>query len=163
MPEIYVVSDGSGFVLATYDVQQARDIMAKYSTPFVVQKFASGAASVWVVLYRDINAVAFASDSRERAVEVQRMYIKAGLTYEDSVDYWEQTAGVVSESALARLQSRDCLQEKLADMCGAEQKLFDSADAESGPLAMLIREHELITIQDAVCDADSEAAGETAN
>ena len=86
-----------------------------------------------------------------------------GLTYEDSIDYWEQTVGVLSESALARLQSRDCLQEKLADMCGAEQKLFESA---SGPLAMHIIENELTTIQDAVCDVDptyGEAAGEAAN
>ena len=161
----YVVSDSNGFVGAFYTASAATAVVNKYRLiPFLVQKFevAPGpVATVWVVLYRNIDAVAFVSNDRAKAEEIQEVYGKVGLTYEDSIDYWEQTANEVSKHAEERLASISrahtmyvgpaTLEELQArELEDYERVMRLTAPNPDGPIARIIRENEKITILDCV-------------
>ena len=105
----YVLSDSSGFVGAFYTIQDAEKEILKYNLiPFIVQKFSVAPGpidKVWVVLYRDLDAVAFVSNNREEAEKVQLIYGRVGLSYPDYIDYWEQYANTINPNIVIRLES----------------------------------------------------------
>jgi hypothetical protein len=105
----YVLSDSSGFVGAFYTIQDAAREVLKYNLiPFIVQKFSVAPGPVdrvWVVLYRDLDAVAFVSNNREEAEKVQLIYGRVGLSYPDYIDYWEQYANTINPNIIIRLES----------------------------------------------------------
>jgi hypothetical protein len=105
----YVLSDSSGFVGAFYTIQDAAREVLKYNLiPFIVQKFSVAPGPVdrvWVVLYRDLDAVAFVSNNREEAEKVQLIYGRVGLSYPDYIDYWEQYANTINPNIVIRLES----------------------------------------------------------
>ncbi len=178
---LYVVSDCVGFVGAFPSAAAAEvAVIRAYPTiPFIVQRFpvAPGPCdTVWVVLFRDIDAVAFVSNSREGAEKVKHTYDRVGLTYDDSIDYWEQAFGVVSKPAAERLQTQLRAHTMYAGQMTAEeyQRLEEEDMARldaitqpraDGPLARLIRENELVTILDCVVPVDAalSAAEDTPN
>jgi hypothetical protein len=129
----------------------------------VASECSSNPPTVWVVPYRDTNAVAYVSNSRSRAVRVQKSLENVGLTYPDSIDYWQQPLGMVVLAAGERLASitrahqiyanesiRE--EEKRKDEAAEEliKRVVDGAD--ESPLDRLIRENERITIFDCVVD-----------
>jgi len=161
---IYVVSDGNGYIGAYPSAAVAEAAMRPHPLiPFIIQRFAVAPGpvdSVWVVLYRDLDAVAFVSNDREEAARVQQIYAGVGLAYPDEIDYWEQPFGVMAKSAAERLdvQTRayqswagaseaDLHAAEEADLARAEALCAPRAD---GPLARAFRENERITILDAV-------------
>jgi hypothetical protein len=114
---MFVVSDGVGFVGAFSSEARARAVLEQFAPiPFVVQTFpvapGSPRDSVWVVLYRDIDAVAFVSNDRDAADRVHREYGRVGLTYDDPIDFWEQPFDAVSPPAAERLS----IQKRAHDM-----------------------------------------------
>jgi hypothetical protein len=158
----YVLSDSQGYVGTFYSAKAAKEIVQKYSpVPFIIQQFgvASGpVATVWVVLYRDIDSVAFVSNSRAEAERVQGIYNKVGLAYPDSIDYWEHSANRCTRSALDRLET---LREVHNTVFDPEEMRIRQEENErrlerlerqrdDGPLARMIRENEPITIYDCV-------------
>ena len=105
----YVVSDRYGFIAAFSSELLLRYEMGKYYLiPYIIQKFEANQKfpldSIWVVLYRDIDAVAFVSNDRDEAVKFQKLYNSVGLSYEDDIDYWKQQVNVVMPLALERLK-----------------------------------------------------------
>jgi hypothetical protein len=185
---LYVVSDSVGFVGAFPTARAAEDaVFRKYpEIPCIVQRFpvAPGPCdNVWVVLYRDLDAVAFVSNSRAEAERVRQVYARVGLAYDDDVDHWEQPFGVASKPAAERLERRHRVHEAFAGELGATDTIdertkadLDRLDAlsrprEDGPLARLLRENEPITIMDCVVpigsastpDADTLSAEEFAS
>jgi len=158
----YVLSDSQGYVGTFYSAKSAKDIVQKYSPiPFIIQQFgvASGpVATVWIVLYRDIDSVAFVSNSRAEAERVQGIYNTVGLAYPDSIDYWEHSANRCTRSALDRLET---LREVHSTVFDPEEMRIRQEENErrleqlerqrdDGPLARMIRENEPITIYDCV-------------
>jgi len=171
----YVVSDSSGFVGAFYSEAAARAETDKYHlVPFITQRFgvAPGpTATVWVVLYRDIDAVAFVTNSRAEAVKVQEMFASVGLAYTDPIDCWEQPANAVTEGTAARLgalsrahtmyvgpAALEALQEK--DLATIARLVAPPGGAAESPVARAVRESERLTIFDCVTPRSYAGAAE---
>ena len=123
----------------------------------------SSEITVWVVPYRDTNAVAYVSNSRSHAIRVQQSLQNVGLTYPDSIDYWQQPLGMVVLAAGERLASITRAHQMYAsEAMREEEKRKDEAAEElikrvvdgvdESPLDRLIRENERITIFDCVVD-----------
>jgi len=178
VPEQYyhVVSMAHGFVAAYYDAPSVREnILKKFRmVPFVTQRFRVVANcatdTVWVVLFRANDAVAFVSNSRDEAERVRAGYAKIGLSYDDSIDYWECKVGVMSANTLDLLTATDRAHQMYAGPNVAEEcrkreeeemarldKLL--APIENGPVANLLREMEEVTIFDGLVDIDSDVEG----
>jgi len=160
-----VVSDSAGYVGTFSSLEAASAAVLKKHpfTPFLVQKFpvAPGPVdTVWVVLYRDLDAVAFVSNDRAEALRVQGIFANVGLTYVDSIDYWEQPIGTIAKAASDRLDSQTRAQlmyigddeESFRKMEEEDHARLEALTAprKDGPLARLILENERITIFDAV-------------
>ena len=166
-PEQYcVVSDNMGFVGAFYTAESVAAMTTKHhSIPFLIQRYrvAPGpVATVWVVLYRDLDAVAFVTNDRAEAEKVQEMYGRIGLAYSDSIDYWEHRADTVNKAAEERLNSLSrahamylgggASAEELreAELKDYERIVKMSKPIPNGPIEQLLRENERITIFDCV-------------
>ncbi len=161
----YVLSDGHGFVGAFYSAAAAEEKVAEYNLiPFLVQRFgvAPGpVGTIWVVLYRDIDAVAFVSNSRAEAERVQTVYNQIGLTYTDSIDYWEHPANMVSDAVNERLKSFSRAHTMYAGELSPEELMARQIKdynkicelmqpRKDGPIARMLKENEKITIIDCV-------------
>lgn len=182
MPEdwpeyFHVVSDNQGFVGAFFTLNGVREhVLDRFSlTPFVVQRFAVADCPIdriWVVLYRDLDAVAFVSNSRDEAERRQEALGSIGLTYPDSIDYWEHPVGTIAKAPYARLSAlhrahemyagvavaeerQQCEKARLARLERLERVLQPELD---GPIARLLREEERITIFDCVIPVDAHGA-----
>lgn len=157
----YVLSDSHGFVGAFYSAAEvAAEVHKYYMVPFITQLFpvAPGPVEkIWVILYRDIDAVAFVTNSRTEAEQVQKIYNSVGLTYIDSVDYWEQSANKIIPSAAERLNSLDRAHKMYATVATQEEiEQHEFEDFEritkmgqsrtDGPMSRIIQENEKITI-----------------
>uniref|UniRef100_A0A6C0I049 Uncharacterized protein n=1 Tax=viral metagenome TaxID=1070528 RepID=A0A6C0I049_9ZZZZ len=108
-PYLYVLSDNVGYVGTYYSISDIEEITSAYHlVTFIVQCFKTSKTSdllkVWVVLYKDIDAVAFVSNNREDALKVQSTLMQVGITYIDSIDCWKQNIGL-SKSAKDRLDA----------------------------------------------------------
>jgi hypothetical protein len=160
---LHVVSDSHGFVGAFDSEAGARErAFAPFSlTPFIVQRFPVAAGPrdrVWVVLYRDIDAVAFVSNDRAAAERWQQALGRVGLSYPDSIDYWEHPVGALARAAEERLQAIRRAHSAEPDVAEMKQRERDElARLEGmmnpnpdGPLARLLREEERVSIIDAV-------------
>ena len=106
---LYVVSDAQGFVGAYYSLEQLQsDVCDRFpGLGFCVQDFPAAGGeldTVWVVLYRDLDAVAFASNSREEALRAQLALGRVGLVHPDSIDYWAHPVGSIQVFARQRLE-----------------------------------------------------------
>jgi len=187
--EIIAVSDAAGFVGAFLTVAEAKaKVLDKFKLiPFLVQRFplapmeavapeeksttTEAPLNIWVVPYRDTNAVAFVSNSRSKAVQIQLSLQNVGLTYPDTIDYWMLPLGKVVVAAGERMASIVRAHQIYADESLREEEKEKEAAADElirrvvedrldGPLDRLIRENERITLFDCVIDivdADSEA------
>lgn len=165
-----VVSDNYGFVGAYHSLTAAREfVLKKYaSIPFLVQRFPrapGGCDKVWVVLYRDIDAVAFVSNDQAEASRVKELLLKVGLAYPDTIECWEQPLGQVLPQTAERLASRhrahqmyagSVVAESLESLRAAEYARVSAllAPEPDGPLEKAIRENERITIMDCVVPVD---------
>jgi hypothetical protein len=152
---------------AFYDAASAVTEATKHHlVHFLIQRFrvAPGpVGTVWVVLYRDIDAVAFVSNSRAEAESTQKAYSSVGLTYEDSIDYWEHPANVVNKGSVQRLEAQSQAHEmygpsiSLEELQAQELAAYEQISRmmqprEDGPLAQVIRENQRITILDCVIE-----------
>src|SRR4029079_13769634 len=168
-PVVYqVVSDSHGFVGAFYTEQGVRDhVLSQFSlTPFVVQQFAvfpGQHTKIWVVLYRDIDAVAFVSNDRDEAERRQDAFGRIGLTYPDNIDCWEHPVGIVTRPAFDRLRMMHDVHTMIAGSEDAEKTELDRLDRllqpkGDGPIARLLREEERISILNCIVPLTSERA-----
>jgi len=124
-------------------------------------------ATIWVVLYRDLDSVAFVSNSRAEAERIQNIYNTVGLAYIDSIDYWEHPANKISNAAADRLEVLSEAHKAFAEP-DALEKMQTRADKDSeyleqllkmrenGPIAKVLRENEKITIFDCVVPQGTE-------
>ena len=161
----HVLSDSNGFVGAFYTADDANAIVGKYSpTPFLIRRFEVSpgpVSTIWVVLFRDIDAVAFVSNCRAEAERIQNVYGRVGLSYSDSIDYWEHPANKISKAAFERLEALKGAHEMFNSPDALEQlRAREEEDYErsgrltnikaDGPIAKLLRENEMITIFDCI-------------
>lgn len=159
----YVLSDNQGFVGAFYTAEEASVVINKYyPIPFIVQRFevAPGPTeTVWVVIYRDIDAVAFVSNDRATAKRVKKIYDSVGLTYPDSIKYWEHPVGKISQTAESRLDSISRANSMYAGNLSLEElqareledyKKISNLSMSKGPIARVIKENQKIMIFDCV-------------
>ena len=150
---------------AFYTADGANAIVQQYSPiPFIIRRFevSPGPVSmIWVVLFRDIDAVAFVSNCRAEAERMQNIYIRVGLSYSDSIDYWEHPANKIPKAVFERLEALKGAHEMFNDPDALEQlRAREEEDyerverltkvREDGPIAKLLRENEMITIFDCV-------------
>ena len=166
--DIIVVSDSYGFVGAFKSIGEAKDkVLIKYQLlPFLVQKFPlneTAGDNVWVIPYRDTNAVAFVSNDRDKALKMQKALQNVNLTYQDSIDYWEQPLGRVVPAADERMASvnraheiyaSNVISQEEKDREVAAQELIQSVvdNKLESPIDRLIRENERITFLDCVVE-----------
>jgi hypothetical protein len=110
LTHITVMSDRFGFVGAFPSDAAATAVAQRYpGVPLLAHRFpaADGPAdAVWVVLYRDSDAVAFVSNSRAEAARVQAAYVAVGLAHDEPLDYWEQPLGAIAGPTLDRLAAQ---------------------------------------------------------
>ena len=169
---LFVISDSDGFIGAFLSLSEAKvTVLNKHPLiPFLVQRFKlakTGVETVWIVPYNGSNAIAFASNDRTEAERVQKSLNLVGLTYTDSIDYWEQPIGRVVPSANERLLSIDRAHKMYADpavkaaetardlemAAGIEKMLKGNLD---DPISRLLREHERIGFMDCIVEFVSE-------
>jgi hypothetical protein len=164
---IYVVSDSQGFVGAFLSRTEAYAAMKPHVlSPFLIHAYGAAPGpldSVWIVLYRANDAVAFVSNDRSVAASAQKKYAAVGLAYEDDIDYWEQPVGAICKSAAARLETvsrahellaADCVESAIEERNAADEALLDrlTRPIPGGPIERLLRETERITIMDQVVE-----------
>jgi hypothetical protein len=168
---ILVVSDRYGFVGAFRQMATAQAlVLHKYTLiPFLIQRFQTRDAagtSVWVVPYRETDAVAFASTDRAEAEAAQKALLDVGLTYGDSVDHWEADLDTVAPVVAERLAAMSQAHQMYVGGAGAAAAAAAAAAEKSaaatealfranapradGPIAKLLRETERCTIFDCV-------------
>lgn len=175
---IYVISDACGFIGAFSSVAEAKEkVLTPYSlVPLLVQRFrrAPGdGASVWAIPYRETNATAFVSNDREAAVRAQKALLNIGLTYPDSVDYWEQPLGRPVPAACERLASAHrahqiyageaVTEEEKAREQTSEEIIKAVLECRGDPIDRLIQENERISFLDSVVDIYSDEEDEEAD
>jgi hypothetical protein len=164
--EYFVVSDRFGFVGAFHTVAMAEALVVEYfPTPFIVQRFPAAPNCqtdvVWAIPFRDIDAVAFVSNSREDVVKVQDTYLRIGMVCEDDIKYWEHNVNVPVKAAKDRLDSISRAHrqyvgtEPMENLAEIEfndmqrlQKMFQPM--KNGPISRLLRATEKMTIMDCV-------------
>jgi hypothetical protein len=175
---LFVVSDNMGFVGA-FDASDAANALVQehHQTPFIVQKFRTAPGpveSVWVVPLRELDHVAFVSNSKEEATRVLQIYQKVGLAHEDEIDYWEQPINTVVPHAKERLTSRTRAHNMYAGESAPDpEKLRESENEdlaradrmsrpiEDGPIARMLQMSERITIMDCLVDVAERVDGAT--
>ena len=167
-PFIYTISDNVGYIGSFYSISDIEDTAKAYPlVPLMVQCFKTSISSdifnVWVILYKEIDAVAFVTNNRDDAIKMQATYKKIGLTYEDDVDYWQKPIGL-SPYAKKRL-----------DLLHADKKFTDILDSDydrylekldlsteyipGGPIEKLMQETKKITIFDCIVPCLYEEVG----
>ena len=157
-PFLYVLSDNVGYVGSYYSISDVEEITSAYHlVTFMIQCFKTSKTedllTVWVVLYRDIDAVAYVSNNRMDAVKVHSVLMQMGIAYMDCIDYWKQPVGL-SKSAKDRLDAIHSIKDKklLDDSYNIFiQKLnLSNANLPNGPIEQLINETQKISIIDAI-------------
>ena len=108
-PFLYVLSDNVGYVGSYYSISDIEEITSAYHlVTFMIQCFKTSKSedllTVWVVLYKDIDAVAYVSNNRMDAVKVHSVLMQMGIAYMDCIDYWKQPVGL-AKSAKDRLDA----------------------------------------------------------
>jgi hypothetical protein len=165
---LYVVSDASGFVVAYKSVPEVQAFMEKYSSlSFLVQRFELSPGQtelIWVVLYRDIDAVLYVSNNMEDAERIREMYGKVGLTYADPVTWWEQKVGEINQLTQDRLTTVN--QAHVDYSMGIDNSAPTAPVSESerhiylSPLVRFCRENETVSLMKYVVPADEAPAAD---
>ena len=130
----YIVSDSFGAVGAFPTEAEAQKCISTYpKSPMIKYRFAysgGSSANIYFVLYRDINAVAFASDSREAAMLVHSELVKVGLTYDDinAVDFWTCSNGTMIEAAKRRLEETHSSADQIDSLEDSNKKMLTAFD-----------------------------------
>jgi hypothetical protein len=157
-PYLYVLSDNVGYVGTYYSISDIEEITSSYHlVSFMIQCFKTSKTSdlltIWVVLYKDIDAVAYVSNNRLDAVKVHSTLMQMGLAYMDSIDFWKQNVGL-SKSAKERLDVIHSIKDKklLDDSYNIFiQKLdLSTENMPNGPIDCIINETQKINIMDAI-------------
>ena len=104
----FVVSDSSGFIVAYDDKEKLLDFHKKYtSVQFITSahNFIEGVQKkyVYILPYRDIDAVAYASNCIESCRNMQKMLMSVNLTYDDDVEFWEQPFNIINKKIMDRI------------------------------------------------------------
>ena len=160
----HVLSDIHGFVGAFSSAKAADLVVQKFAPiPFIIQRFETAPGpvdTIWVVLYRDLDSVAFLSNDRAEAERVQGIYNSVDLSYIDSIDYWEHPVDKLTRVASERLELLTSAHGMLAEPVTLEElQAREDADCKrlerlvvgaDGPIARLLKESEKITIFDCV-------------
>ena len=113
------------------------------------------------MLYRDVDAVAFVSNNRAAAEQVQLSLGRVGITYPDNIDYWRHSVGVPIARSVERLDQLTRVnklygaddEQRTLRIIEIEAKLFGPNP--NSPFEKLLRENERITILDAVIPRDN--------
>ena len=157
-PFLYVLSDNVGDVGSYYSISDVEEITSAYHlVTFMIQCFKTSKTedllTVWVVLYKDIDAVAYVSNNRMDAVKVHSVLMQMGIAYMDCIDYWKQPVGL-AKSAKDRLDAIHSIKDKklLDDSYNIFiQKLnLSNENLPNGPIEQLINETQKISIIDAI-------------
>ncbi len=175
----FTVSDHGGYVGAFETECEVVEHVARKYLPltFVVQRWKRHTHSgnkqseknIWLVLFRDIDHIAFASDDKTEAERVQRAYAQINAVYDDDIGYWVQSLGTVSEPAQQRLDAqlravRTALtEEEFARMEREDQERVDrlTKPIPDGPIERYLRENERISILDFVVDTCASTCAST--
>lgn len=130
--KIYILADSGGAVGAFLARTDAEAVKKRYpSVPTLIYAFPlhpdAPKNKIHILPYRQTNAVAFASNSRTKCEEMQKMLLAVGLTYEDPLDYWVCTAGQLIESGEKRLNELQELERLALDSsaCAEMRKASD--------------------------------------
>jgi hypothetical protein len=129
--KIYVLADSGGAVGAFLTHTDAAAVMKRYpSVPMLVYAFqmrpGAPVDKAYIVPYRPMNAVAYASNSRAECEKVQKTLLTLGLTYEDPLDYWECTLGRLIASGEKRLSDLQELERLALDSSACAEMRKDS-------------------------------------
>lgn len=153
---VFVVADSGGFVGSFLSKEHAvESTVKKYPDhPFISYTFALeptiNATSVYVLLYKYLDAVAFVSNDPAAARRAQKALQAVELTYGEALENWRHPTGVVAAAAHTRITAA----EELAKL--SHEELVTRAEKLE---AMLFREpaavdpYAKITILDCVVPA----------
>lgn len=163
---IYVVSDCHGFVCAYKTLSEANDFKARFFlNHFLLQRFvlAPGQSDVvWVVLYRDIDAVLYVSNNMEDAEHVRVMYEQIGFTYADSVHWWEHRIGEINQIILDRIKTMHQAHEDF--ILGVDNSVPPPPQKfRESPLVKLLRENKTVSLMECVIDTVADTVADTAD
>lgn len=129
--KIFILADSGGAVGAFLAHTDAAAVKKRYpSVPMLIYAFplcrGAPADKAYIIPYRQTNAVAYASNSRAECEKVQKTLLTIGLTYEDSLDYWECTTGQLIESGEKRLRELQELERLAFDGSACAEMRRDS-------------------------------------
>jgi hypothetical protein len=119
------VSDSAGFVGAWATPEAARAAVAEFEGEFLFAQYRRHdpeSTRVWVVPYREIDAVAIVTDNRAVAEATHASLLRVDLTYPDDIDFWEHAFGVVAGPARRRIAERAAPAD--AELINAEALVF---------------------------------------
>ena len=108
-PRFYVLSDASGPIGVFTTVESAVAIKKQFSmADMIISSFPIDITcptdSVFCVLYRETNFVAFVSNNRAKCERVQKLLASINAVYNDPIDFWHCTPNKIIPAALNRLE-----------------------------------------------------------
>lgn len=171
----YAVSDSSGLIGVFSTLMDVCLVFDRFKTiKFIVQKFDvvkdKPTKEVWVVLYKNVNAVAYLSNDRDAALKIQEDYGRVGFTYDDDIDNWKISINSIIKLEEDRLDMFNRINDLYANMSDEElakfqmvnqQKLTEmSKPITDGPLSRLLRQMEKITIMDCINIIDNDSVNQ---
>lgn len=112
---LYCVSYSNGAVGVFSSINKVKELVFdKYpSITFIIQVFKrssniqsiDGKHIIWIVMYKNTELFAFASDNKDEAINAVDVLDKIGKSYEDIIEYWEQEIDTISECVESILNS----------------------------------------------------------
>ena len=98
---LYCVSCSNGIVGVFSSLDKIKELLFEIypSVFFVIQEFDRKnmeSASAWIVLYKNTEYIAYASDDKLAAINAITLLNKLGKTYEDDIEYWEQDLDTIA-------------------------------------------------------------------
>lgn len=109
---LYCVSYTNGIVGVFSSIENIKLLVFnKYpSITFIIQAYKNeeeekNNKTVWVVIYKNIDACAYVSTNKEKAIEISNIINKIGKGYDDDIDYWEQDIDTITDNTKIILKS----------------------------------------------------------
>lgn len=102
-------------------VESSTDIYVDRENELLTEENHVKSPTVWVVIYRNADTVAFVSDNKEEASKSIKVLNMIGKSYEDDIDFWESKIDKISECVENILDS-------LQRIYGENGVVIDSSD-----------------------------------
>lgn len=112
---LYCVSYPNGVVGVFSSLEKIKELVFDVfpSIVFIIQVYNNskdiqlieGKHTIWVIMYKDTETIAYVSDNKDEASNVVNIFNKIGKSYEDIIEYWEQDIDTIPECTYTILES----------------------------------------------------------